>query len=207
MRVLIVEDDRLVRKGFISLMPWEHFGMEVAGEAGNGEEALAFLSKQEVDLLITDLAMPRMSGIELIRTLRQLYPRIWTVVLTFHQDFEYIQEALRLGAIDYIAKTELQQDKMEAVLGRIEQRIRYEMNQQTRIYEEADRENPDLAMVWISASAGGTRNTESPVYQGLPVEECVPGIWLLHCKEREEPFEEGMATRRSFSAERYHDTS
>jgi len=175
-------------------MPWEHFGMEVAGEAGNGEEALAFLSKHEVDLLITDLAMPRMSGIELIRTLRQLYPRIWTVVLTFHQDFEYIQEALRLGAIDYIAKTELQQDKMEAVLGRIEQRIRYEMNQQTRIYEEADRENPDLAMVWISASAGGIRNTEGPVYQGLPFEESIPGIWLLHCKEREEPSEEGMAS-------------
>ncbi|WP_160497892.1 response regulator [Paenibacillus dendrobii] len=184
MRVLIVEDDRLVRKGFISLMPWEHFGMEVIGEAGNGEEALSFLNHQEVDLLITDLAMPRMSGIELIRTVRQLYPRIWTVILTFHQDFEYIQEALRLGAIDYIAKTELQQDKMEDVLGRIEQRIRYEMSQQARTWEEADKENPDQAIVWVSAPGGGALNLSNPIHRGNPVEECAPGIWLYTCEEK-----------------------
>ncbi|MDR0269902.1 response regulator [Paenibacillus sp.] len=183
MRVLIVEDDRLVRKGFISLMPWEQFGMEVIGEAGNGEDALAFLNQQEVDLLITDLSMPRMSGIELIRAVRQLYPRIWTVILTFHQDFEYIQEALRLGAIDYIAKTELQQDKMEEVLGRIEQRIQYETNQQARAWEENERVSPDQGIVWISAHASGSPHSSSPVYCGKSVEESAPGIWFLPCKE------------------------
>jgi two-component system response regulator YesN len=185
MRVLIVEDDRLVRKGFISLMPWEQFGMQVIGEAGNGEDALAFLSRQEVDLLITDLAMPRMSGIELIRTVRQLYPRIWTVILTFHQDFEYIQEALRLGAIDYIAKTELQQDKMEEVLSRIAQRIRYETNQQARAWEENERVSPDQGIVWLSASASGSWHSSGPICFGKSVEESAPGIWFLPCKEGE----------------------
>ncbi|MFD0868334.1 sigma-54 dependent response regulator [Chlamydia abortus] len=185
MRVLIVEDDRLVRKGFISLMPWEQFGMQVIGEAGNGEDALAFLSNREVDLLITDLSMPRMSGIELIRTVRQLYPRVWTVILTFHQDFEYIQEALRLGAIDYIAKTELQQDKMEEVLSRIEQRIKYEMKQQARAWAENEKAAPDRAIVWLAACIDGDRQMCSPVYRGKPVEESAPGIWFLPCEEGE----------------------
>lgn len=128
-KVLVVDDDKLVRKGLISAMPWEEFGMRVVGEASNGEKALEFLESQPVDLLVTDLAMPVMSGIELMRAVRERYPGLHTVVLTLHQDFEYIQEALRLGAIDYIAKVQLEQEQFEEVLGRIARRI----NEQTQL--------------------------------------------------------------------------
>ena len=121
--VLIVDDDQLVRKGLMLAMPWDRFDMRIVGEAGNGEKALEFLSENHVDLLITDLAMPVMSGIELIRTTRKLYPDLPIAVLTLHQDFEYIQEALRLGAIDYIAKVQLEKERFEEVLGRIHDRI------------------------------------------------------------------------------------
>jgi two-component system response regulator YesN len=123
MKVLIVDDDHLVRKGIISLMPWNTFGLEVVGEAENGEKALRFLESNQVDLIITDLAMPTMSGIELIRILCSEFPKIWIVVLTFHQDFEHVQEALRLGAIDYIAKVELEKENMNEILRRITKRI------------------------------------------------------------------------------------
>lgn len=122
-KVLVVEDDKLVRKGLISVMPWQQFGMQVVGEANNGEKALELLESQAVDLLLTDLAMPVMSGIELMRIVRKRFPHVHIVVLTLHQDFEYIQEALRLGAIDYIAKVELEQDQLDEVLGRIAIRI------------------------------------------------------------------------------------
>ncbi|MEC0128925.1 response regulator [Paenibacillus pabuli] len=121
--VLIVDDDQLVRKGLMLAMPWDAFEMKVIGEAGNGERALEFLSENRVDLLITDLAMPVMSGIELIRIARKQYPALPIAVLTLHQDFEYIQEALRLGAIDYIAKVQLEKERFEEVLGRIHDRI------------------------------------------------------------------------------------
>ncbi|MEQ4481627.1 response regulator [Cohnella silvisoli] len=121
--MLIVDDDKLVRKGLMVLMPWEQFGLKVIGEAANGEAALQLLKDNPVDLLITDLAMPVMSGIELMRTVRIHYPQIWLVVLTFHQDFEYIQESLRLGAIDYIVKTQLDKESMEDILQRIMGRI------------------------------------------------------------------------------------
>ncbi|MGO4269761.1 response regulator, partial [Paenibacillus sp. TAF58] len=122
-KVMIVDDDKLVRKGLISAMPWHDFDMEVVGEASNGEKALEFIAANAVDLLLTDLAMPVMSGIELLKIVRKQYPSIYTVVLTFHQDFEYIQEALRLGAIDYIAKVQLEKERFEEVLERIYKRI------------------------------------------------------------------------------------
>lgn len=123
LKVLVVEDDQLVRKGLIATMPWAQHGLEVVGEAGNGEKALAFLAAHEVDLLITDLVMPVMSGLELMRTVRSRFPHIFVVVLTFHQDFGMIQEALRLGAIDYIAKTQLDVNCLDAVLEPIVNRI------------------------------------------------------------------------------------
>lgn len=118
-RVLVVDDDKLVRKGLISAMPWSDYGMEVAGEANNGEKALEFMERHPVDLLLTDLAMPVMSGLELMRTVRKRYPHLPIVVLTFHQDFEYVQEALRLGAIDYIAKVQLEKERFDQVLQRV----------------------------------------------------------------------------------------
>ncbi|WP_410513659.1 response regulator [Paenibacillus sp. BR2-3] len=122
-RVLVVDDDKLVRKGLISAMPWQKFNMHVAGEASNGQKALEFLEGNEVDLLLTDLAMPVMSGIELMRAARQRYPNLHMVALTLHQDFEYIQEVLRLGAIDYIAKVQLEKEQFDDVLARIAGRI------------------------------------------------------------------------------------
>ncbi|MCR8658625.1 response regulator [Paenibacillus endoradicis] len=119
LNVLIVDDEKIVRRGLVTFIPWKQFGMNVVGEANNGENALKFLEKNKVDLLFTDLSMPVMSGIELMREVNKKYPHIQMVVLTLHQDFDYIQEALRLGAIDYIAKTELEKEQFEDLLGRI----------------------------------------------------------------------------------------
>lgn len=131
-KVLVVDDDKLVRKGLIAAMPWEKHGLAVVGEAGNGELALDFIRRNPIDLLVTDLAMPIMSGIELMRTVHKEFPHIGVVVLTFHQDFELIQEALRLGAIDYIAKVQLEVEQMDDVLARIMARIR--QGEEHRVY-------------------------------------------------------------------------
>jgi two-component system, response regulator YesN len=119
MKVMVVDDDHLVRKGFIAMMPWREHGLEVMGEASNGKKALEFLENNQVDLLITDLAMPVMSGIDLMRHVKERHRNISMVVLTFHQDFELIQEALRLGALDYITKVELEHEQMDKILERI----------------------------------------------------------------------------------------
>lgn len=124
LRVLIVDDDRLARKGLIAVMPWEKYGMEVAGECANGVLALEFLAQNEVDLVFSDLEMPIMSGLEFLKQARVNFPELFFVVLTVHTDFEYIQQVLRLGAVDYIAKVQLDQENLDIVLKRISDRVR-----------------------------------------------------------------------------------
>lgn len=174
MQVLIVDDDHLVRKGIISMMPWSEFGLEVAGEAENGAKALAFLDQHPVDLLITDIAMPMMSGIELIRQVREKHPAMAIVVLTFHQDFEYVQEALRLGAIDYIAKVELEKDNMSEVLQRIIQRM--------RARKRAEPNETDRALLVVARSADadpGALKALLPDEQAARLVEMSRQSWLL----------------------------
>lgn len=154
-KVLVVDDDKLVRKGLVATMPWSDFGMQVIGEANHGERALEMLAHSEVDLLMTDLVMPVMDGIELIRQMRVLYPNIWVVVLTFHQDFEYVQEALRLGAIDYIVKVQLENENADDVLRRIVSRIEHEQ------YKFGH--TPSIPLGEEPAAAGGA-NSQDEVY-------------------------------------------
>lgn len=125
-RTLIVDDEIYVRKGLVAVMPWDRYGFVVAGEVSSGANALDFLSHNAVDLVITDLTMPSMSGFDLIKELARAHPDIFTVVLTCHQDFGFVQEAMRLGAIDYIVKTQLEKEKLDDVLDRIAGRIRHD---------------------------------------------------------------------------------
>lgn len=145
-KVLIVDDEKLVRKGIIALMPWKQFNMEVVGEASNGQKALEFVEDNEVELVITDITMPVLSGFELMKELQQKYPQIFTVVLTCHQDFSYIQDALRAGAIDYIVKTQLEKETLEDVLGRIANRINAERSKLAK-HSENDGEDSDIDVV------------------------------------------------------------
>ena len=123
-RALIVDDESLVRKGLRLTIPWQDYGIEIVGEAGTGEKALDFIRGEPVDLLLADITMPGMSGLELTKRLRQEYPGIRVVILTCHQDFDYIQEALRLGAIDYIVKTQLEDMDLNAAMERICKAVR-----------------------------------------------------------------------------------
>lgn len=121
--VLVVDDEHLVRRGIVSTFPWDKFGMHVAADASSGKKALQLLGELDIDLLFVDLTMPLMSGFELIERVIAQYPHVVTVVLTCHQEFRYIQDALRLGAVDYIIKTELEKENIERILARIRQRM------------------------------------------------------------------------------------
>lgn len=122
-KVLVVDDDKMARQGLILSIRWEDFGMRVVGDAPNGLKALQFLDEHPVDLVLTDLAMPVMSGIELMKRAQETHPGVLFAVLTFHEDFEYTREALRLGAIDYISKLQLERENLDAVLTRIRDRF------------------------------------------------------------------------------------
>lgn len=124
LKILLIDDNIFIRKGLQTMMPWASHQMEVIGEASNGQEGLDFLSAHpDTDLALVDLDMPIMNGTEFIRQASQLYPQLSYVVLTVHTEFEYIQQILRLGAIDYIAKTQFDQENFDQILDRIQASI------------------------------------------------------------------------------------
>lgn len=147
-RVLIVDDDRLARQGIISMMQWEKYGMHVVGEAQNGEKALeflekSFLEKSPVDVLFVDLEMPVMNGIALMEKSRALYPEVLFVVLTFHEDFHYVQSALRMGAIDYISKLQMESADCNELLRDISKKVEGTVKRKIKM-PEADSNSQDF---------------------------------------------------------------
>lgn len=121
LKILIIDDDILTRKGIQTLMPWKEHNMEIIGEASNGKEALDFLEAHpDTNLALVDLDMPVMNGTAFIRAASELYPQLSYVVLTVHTEFEYVQEILRLGAIDYISKTRFDLENFDQILDRIQ---------------------------------------------------------------------------------------
>lgn len=103
-RILIVDDEILVRLSLKTLIHWNENGFEIAGEAENGKEALDILENDPCDILLTDIRMPEMDGIELMKIVRDRWPETRIIVLSSYNDFQYVQQALRIGANDYILK-------------------------------------------------------------------------------------------------------
>ncbi|WP_233879427.1 response regulator transcription factor [Virgibacillus halodenitrificans] len=103
-KLLIVDDEWTIREGLAKTVPWSEWGIEVSGTASNGKEALQGLKNNAVDILLTDIRMPGLSGLELIELCTTEHPHLKIVILTGHDEFEYAQKAVKLGADDFLLK-------------------------------------------------------------------------------------------------------
>ena len=104
MKVLVVEDEEMIRKGIVLTVDWAALDCVVVGEASNGEEGLQAARRYAPTLIITDLKMPKMDGIEMLRCLREEGNNAFVIILTAYDSFTYAQSALRLGAVDFLLK-------------------------------------------------------------------------------------------------------
>ena len=104
LKVLIVEDEELIRKGIVLTVDWASLDCVVVAEAANGLEALQAVERYDPNLIITDLKMPLMDGIEMLQELRRRKNPVAVIILTAYDTFSYAQSALRLGAVDYLLK-------------------------------------------------------------------------------------------------------
>lgn len=104
-KILLVDDDELVRVGLESLTSFSQKGFEIVGALSGGQAALEAIRKFQPDVVFTDMYMPEMNGIQLIREGRKLCPSAIFVVLSCHNNIDFIKEALQAGACDYILKS------------------------------------------------------------------------------------------------------
>ena len=117
-KAFFVEDEIVTREGIRDKVDWQGNGFEFCGEAPDGEIALPLLQAAQPDLLITDIKMPFMDGLELCKIVRERMPRVKIVILSGHDEFEYAQKAINLGVTEYLLKPVTAQD-LHHVLQRI----------------------------------------------------------------------------------------
>lgn len=115
-KALLVDDDYLVRSYLKMLPSWQEAGVEIKGDVRDGEEALEVLETTSVELLVTDLAMPLMDGIELIKAVKRKYPEMYIIVLSCHDDFDSVKRAMQEGADEYVLKNTLNEKSLYTLL-------------------------------------------------------------------------------------------
>ena len=115
LKVFLVEDEVVVREGIKNNICWEREGFEFAGEASDGELAYPLIQKTRPDILITDIKMPFMDGLELSRLVKQEMPDVKIIVLSGYDEFEYAKEGISIGITDYLVKPISGNQLLEAV--------------------------------------------------------------------------------------------
>ena len=139
--ILIVDDEPIVKIALRSILPWEEYGFFICGTAGNGLEALSLVEKQHPDVIITDLKMPGMDGLELIRTLKEKKYPGEILVLSNYEDFDSVRSALLLGAADYLLKIKIQADTLLACLNKTTEKLQKKAGEKSPVPEETISEN------------------------------------------------------------------
>ncbi len=131
MRVIVADDEEIIRTGVVELIPWERLGYEVAGDAEDGEDALALIRETKPDVVITDIKMPFLTGIDLLKEIRKMPEPPYTILLTGYDEFKFAQEAVNNGAYAYLLKP-IEPAELEKILLDIKED--YEKKQAVRGY-------------------------------------------------------------------------
>ena len=141
-RVLLADDEEEIRAGISRKIDWSGLGFALVGEAENGAEALELSEQLKPDVVLTDIKMPFMDGLELCRRLRQSLPAARLVVFSGFDDFEYARQAVGMGVSEYIMKP-INAPEMGEVLTRLREQLdkqrmeRRDMETLRRRYEES----------------------------------------------------------------------
>lgn len=146
-KLLVADDEKYLREKVSSNVDWEKYNCKVF-QAKDGFEALAILKEKDIDILVTDIRMPGMNGIELIRRAKEENPQLRVIVISEYAEFEYARESLRLGVEDYVLKPFRTQRLLEMV-----QRLRAKIAQERDADDDARREAHNEMYEAISRSS------------------------------------------------------
>ncbi|TVY10939.1 response regulator [Paenibacillus cremeus] len=204
LRLLIVDDEILVRIGLKTIIPLQGDEFEIIGEAATGKEALAMLEQTPCDIVLTDIRMPDMDGLELLKHIHERWPDTKTFILSNHSDFAYVQTALRLGAAEYMIKLEIEPEELMRKLRDVRQKMlgerekRLEMTQLESKVNRYGREVKEKRLRELLLHPATRRETEEWLSEfGVPTLQAELTVTLI----RIDAYERLLAANR-FQSER-----
>lgn len=141
-RLLIVDDEYYIRQMLRATVDWAAIGYEIAGEAEDGLQALREIERLRPDVVLVDINIPKLFGLDLIERITREYPRVMVVILSAYDKFSYAQQAVRMGVFDYLLKP-IDPQAIRATFVRLQSPI--ERRRQAQAEEEPAREEPPLS--------------------------------------------------------------
>lgn len=140
--VFLVEDEIVIREGIRNTVPWSEEGFDFVGEASDGEIAYPMIQKLKPDILITDIRMPFMDGLELARLVKKDLPHTQIIILSGYDDFHYAQEAIKTGVSEYLLKPVTEAQLMQTV-HKVAEMVRSDaqLEKYRRLYDQECEEN------------------------------------------------------------------
>lgn len=124
--VLLVDDEALARNDLKGMLNWEKHGFTLCGEAANGAMALSMIEQHPPHIAILDVSMPAMNGLELSRIIKERFPKVKMIMLSSFDDYDYVRDCLKNGAMDYVLKHRLTPESLVTLLNKAVENLQYE---------------------------------------------------------------------------------
>jgi two-component system, response regulator YesN len=162
-RLLLADDEPVIIRGLKKLLPWQSLGMEIIGEVNNGLDLMSAVEEKSADIIISDICMPGLSGVDVIRKIRELNFNTKVIFISGFQEFTYAKEAMKHGAIDYLVKpvdkSELEKVILQAVSLIVKERK--EHSNQDKLHQLEEKNNIETSRIyWDSLIEGELINQE-----------------------------------------------
>ncbi len=165
-KVLIADDELFILEGLREIINWEEHGLEIGGEATNGIEALEIIKSTKIHILVTDIKMPKMDGLELIKIIRDSYPEIKVVIISGYDDFGLLKKAMKYGIENYLLKP-VNTDELSSTLLNIVDKIDIEIFRQSSLREGTDILRANLLQRLVSNTISESEFIEKSVFLNL----------------------------------------
>lgn len=173
--ILIVDDDAVFRAQMKSIMNWEEEGFTIIAEARNGKEAIESIEKVKPDIVITDMSMPVMNGVELIEYLSEYHQEVQVIALSAYNDFNFVRDSMKKGAVDYLLKDQFDESQCRFILKSVSQKLSQRTDAAQRTKKSRERLEQEFILLLLSGCAGNQEEISSRLRE-LNLENIQDGV-------------------------------
>jgi len=167
-KMLIADDEPFIVEGLKHILNWEEYGIELTCTASNGIEALDIMKKEGAELLITDIKMPKMNGLELIQKVKELNPNTHFIILSGYDEFEYLKESIKLGIENYILKP-INFEELEETILNIINKLDHKNLQDSYLNKDISIIKNNILYRWVTGSISEAELIERSSLLDIPL--------------------------------------